>query len=187
MMKITQCNWFNDSAIYLRDPKLVLAFARLAQASINYLGMVTVQTSVSAVQTSAESQLGLVKFCIATSIALWTSFWLKQVRMNSDFQIDMTKLLCNFGSVDLLLHFTKVKCNFWTQFFCMVLVAQRALDPVAGIPLGNQRHAEKLSPKIALHLKCSAKVKQHYPYQISIKRVGDLALWLVPIPKNHSI
>ena len=34
------------------------------------------------------------------------------------------KFFIHIGSVDLLSHFTKVKCNSWTQFFCVVLVAQ---------------------------------------------------------------
>ena len=170
MMKITQCNWFNDSAIYLRDPKLVLAFARLAQASINYLGMVTVQTSVSAVQTSAESQLGLVKFCIATSIALWTSFWLKQVRMNSDFQIDMTKLLCNFGSVDLLLHFTKVKCNFWNQIFCVVLVS--------GYPGNPYYRSQARARQPAPHRKTKSKNRTSLSYFSSTYNY----VWLKTLP-----
>ena len=30
----------------------------------------------------------------------------------------------NIGSIDLLSHFTKVKCDSWTYFFCVVLVTQ---------------------------------------------------------------
>ena len=33
----------------------------------------------------------------------------------------------NLGSIDLLSHFTKVKCDSWTQFFCVVLVTQGIL------------------------------------------------------------
>ena len=31
---------------------------------------------------------------------------------------------CDNGSVDLLSHFTKVKCDSLTKFFCVVLVTQ---------------------------------------------------------------
>ena len=59
--------------------------------------------------------------------------------------------LYNIGCVDLLSHFMKVKCDFWTYIFCVVLVTQGI--PAMGVKraLGNQHHAEKLSPKIALH------------------------------------
>ena len=34
------------------------------------------------------------------------------------------RAMLKYGSVDLLSHFTKVKCNSLTQFFCVVLVTQ---------------------------------------------------------------
>ena len=37
-----------------------------------------------------------------------------------------------------------------------------ALEPHSTDSLGHQHRAEKLSPKITLHLKCSVKVKQRY-------------------------
>ena len=46
-----------------------------------------------------------------------------------------------------------------------------ALDPHSRDSLGNQHHAEKLSPKIVLHLKCSAKVKQRYQCTVKPQRL----------------
>ena len=43
-------------------------------------------------------------------------------------------LFRDYGSIDLLSHFTKVKCDSWTYFFCVVLVTQ-------GIPATGVKHA----------------------------------------------
>ena len=58
---------------------------------------------------------------------------------NRLFVYNTSTIMCstscvNIGSVDLLSHFTKVKCDSWTWFFCMVLVTQ-------GIPATGVKRA----------------------------------------------
>ena len=38
------------------------------------------------------------------------------------------------GRIDLLSHFMKLKCDFWTYFSYVMLVANTCLTPIAGIP-----------------------------------------------------
>ena len=57
------------------------------------------------------------------------------------------------GSVALLSHFTSSEVRFLNLVFLHGDGCPGALDPRGRDSLGNQHHAEKLSPKIALHLK----------------------------------
>ena len=71
-------------------------------------------------------------------------------------------MVCNIA---LLSHFTSSEVRFLDLVF--LRGAGCPGNPRYGgqARLGNRHHAEKLSPKIALHLKWSAKVKQRYLWE----------------------
>lgn len=75
------------------------------------------------------------------------------------------------GSVDLLSHFTKLKCDSWTQFFYVIL-------GYLGNPCRN--NAEKLSPRIAIYfLKVQKYINATFDLEMTEKmRVSSILLFI---------